>query len=118
MFGELADLELQGVFKVVKVTGTTVTDNDIKTRILDAINEFFDIDNWDFGETFYFTELSAFIHQKMQGVISSVVIVPTQTDSVFGKLFQITPETNQLFIPDVTIRDIQIVDSLNGGALT
>lgn len=118
LFGELADLELQGKFKVVKVAGTTITDNEIKTRILDAINEFFDIDNWDFGETFYFTELSAFIHQKLQGIISSIVITPTQVDSVFGELFQITPETNQLFIPDVTIRDIQLVDSLNGGALT
>jgi hypothetical protein len=118
LFGELADLELQGKFTVVKVAGTTVTDNEIKTRILTAVNEFFDIDNWDFGETFYFTELSAFVHQRMQGVISSIVIVPTQVNSVFGELFQITPETNQLFIPDVTIRDIRIVDSLNGGTLT
>lgn len=118
LFGELADVELQGRFRVVKVTGTTVTDNEIKTRILSAINEFFNIDNWDFGETFYFTELSAHIHQKLQGVIASVVIVPTQTQSVFGDLFQITPESNQLFIPDVTLRDIEIVNSLGGSALS
>lgn len=113
LFGELADIELQGRFKIVKVTGTTLTDNEIKSRVLNAINEFFNIDNWDFGETFYFTELSAFIHQELPGIISSIVITPVQTSSVFGDLFQITPESNELFIPDVTLQDIDIVDSLN-----
>jgi len=113
LFGELADVELQGRFKVVKVSGTTLTDNEIKSRVLDAIKEFFDIENWDFGETFYFTELSAYIHQQLPGVISSVVIVPTQSNSVFGDLFQVIPESNELFLPDVTLVDIDIVDSLN-----
>ena len=113
LFGELADIELQGKFKVVKVSGTTLTDNEIKSRVLTAINEFFDIDNWDFGETFYFTELSAYIHQELPGIISSIVIVPVSTESEFGDLFQITPESNELFIPDVTLRDIDIVDSIN-----
>jgi hypothetical protein len=113
LFGELADVELQGRFQIVKVTGTTLTNNEIKSRALIAINKFFDIDNWDFGEVFYFTELSAYIHQQLPGIISSVVITPVQTTSVFGDLFQITPESNELFIPDVTLTDIDIVDSLN-----
>lgn len=115
IFGELADIELQGKFNVIKVTGTSFTDNEIKSRLLDIVNEFFDIDNWDFGETFYFTELSAFIHQKMPAIISSVVIVPIQSNSAFGRLFQIVPESNELFIPDITLQDIDIVDSLDLG---
>jgi hypothetical protein len=90
-----------------------LTSNEIKSKVLTAINEFFNIDNWDFGETFYFTELSAYIHQQLPGVIASIVITPTQSNSVFGDLFQIIPESNELFIPDVTLRDIDIVDSLN-----
>lgn len=113
LFGELADIELQGKFKIVKVSGTTLTENEIKSRVLDGINEFFALDNWDFGETFYFTELSAYIHQQLPGIISSIVITPTQSNSVFGDLFQITPESNELFIPDVTLQDIDIVVSLN-----
>ena len=113
IFGELADVELQGRFKIVKVVGTTLTDNEIKSRVLTAINEFFDIDNWDFGEVFYFTELSAYIHQKLPGIVSSVVIVPVQSNSVFGDLFQIIPASNELFIPDVTLTDIDLVDTLN-----
>jgi hypothetical protein len=113
LFGELADVELQGKFKVVKVSGTTLTDNEIKSRILTAIQEFFNLDNWDFGETFYFTELSAYIHQKLPGIIGSIVISPVQTGGEFGDLFQITPESNELFIPDVSLQDIEIVNSLS-----
>jgi hypothetical protein len=113
LFGELADIELQGKFKIVKVSGTTLTNNEIKSRALNAINQFFNIDNWDFGEVFYFTELSAYIHQQLPGIISSVVITPVQTTGVFGDLFQITPESNELFIPDIILQDIDIVDSLN-----
>lgn len=113
LFGELAEVELRGRFKVIKISGTTLTDSEIKSRILTAINEFFSIDNWDFGETFYFTELSAYIHQQLPGIVSSVVLTPTQASSNFGDLFQITPESNELFIPDVTLGDIDIVDSIN-----
>ena len=113
LFGELADVELQGRFKIIKVSGTTLTDNEIKSRVLTAINAFFVLDNWDFGETFYFTELSAYIHQQLPGIISTIVIAPIQTSGVFGDLFQITPESNELFIPDVTLQDIDIIDSLN-----
>jgi hypothetical protein len=113
LFGELADVELQGRFKIVKVSGTTLTNNEIKSKVLVAINTFFEIDNWDFGETFYFTELAAFVHQQLPGIISSIIITPIESNSVFGDLFQITPESNELFIPDVTLQDIDIVDSLN-----
>ena len=113
LFGDLAEEELRGRFKVVKVIGTTLTDNEIKTRILSNINEFFNIDNWDFGETFYFTELSAYIHQNLPGIVSSIVIQPLNADSVFGQLFQITPESNQLFIPDITLKNIDIVETLS-----
>ena len=108
----MADVELQGKFKIIKVAGTTLTDNEIKSKVLTAIKDFFDVDNWDFGETFYFTELSAYIHSKLPGVISSIIISPTQTNSVFGDLFQIIPESNELFIPDVTLQDIDLVDTL------
>jgi hypothetical protein len=113
LFGELADVELQGRFNIVKVTGTVLTDNEIKSRVLIAIDEFFNIDNWDFGEIFYFTELSAYVHQQLPGIISSFVVSPTQTNTAFGALFQIIPNSNELFIPDVTLQDIDIVDSLN-----
>lgn len=109
LFGPEAESELQAKFRVVKLPNTSLTDNEIKSKLVDAITEFFHIDNWDFGEEFFFTELAAHVHQSLAGVVSSFVIVPMSSDSVFGDLFQITPQTDEIFIPDVSISDIDII---------
>lgn len=111
LFGDMADPVFQAKFRVVKSTGTMLNDGEIKTRVANAIRDFFDIDNWDFGETFYFTELAAYVHNKLAGIVASIVIVPSQNNSVFGYLFQITPESDELFIPDVSVSSIDIVNS-------
>tara|TARA_R110002074_G_scaffold124442_1_gene260918 strand:+ start:2046 stop:5141 length:3096 start_codon:yes stop_codon:yes gene_type:complete len=112
LFGSAADPELRSRFNVIKVPGINLTDNDIKALVITSINNFFDISLWDFGETFYFTELAAYVHNELIGVISSFVIVPESSTSVFGSLFQITPLTDELFIPDATVKDIDIVTSI------
>ena len=109
LFGPKADSALRAKFNVIKIPGSTVTDNEVKTRVIAAIQEFFSVNNWDFGETFYFTELAAYVHKALAGIISSFVIVPQGADSVFGDLFQITPKTDEMFIPDVGFTDINIV---------
>lgn len=113
LFGEKADVGLQGRFRVVKVPGTNMTDNEIRSRVVDAVDEFFNIDNWDFGETFYFTELAAYVHKQMSGIISSLVVVPEYNDSVFGDLFQITANTDEIFIPDIGVDNVDIIGSIN-----
>jgi hypothetical protein len=112
LFGNKATYDLRAVFKIVKIAGTIYTDNDIKSLTVNAIYEFFDSKYWDFGETFYFTELAAYVHKKLSGIISSFVIVPENEDSVFGTLFQITPMTDEMFIPDVSISDIEIIETI------
>ena len=113
LFGEMADIDMQGVFKVVPVIGTALTDTEIKTRILTAINSFFNIDRWNFGDTFYFTELVSWVHQQLPGIIHSFVVTPKQTSLEFGRLFQITLNSNELPIPDVTLRDIEITTTVD-----
>jgi hypothetical protein len=112
LFGGTAESDLRARFNVIKVPGVNFTDNDIKAKVIIAINNFFDISLWDFGETFYFTELAAYVHNELIGVISSFVIVPESSNSVFGSLFQITPLTDELFVPDATVIDIDIVSSI------
>jgi hypothetical protein len=112
LFGQKAIPELQATFRIVKVPNTRITENEIRNRAVSAISQFFDVNNWDFGETFYFTELAAYVHQQMPGVISSFVIVPRGANSVFGDLFQITPASDELFIPDVSVSDIDIIDNI------
>lgn len=112
LFGSSADGVLQAKFKVVKIAGTAVSDNDIRTKVIQAVDQFFDINNWDFGETFYFTELAAFIHRQLAGIISSVVLVPTQVGSKFGQLFQVPAESDELFISGATVNDVEIINAI------
>lgn len=111
LFGNTADSGLQAKFRIVKSAGSSITDTELKSRIIANIQLFFDINNWDFGETFYFTEMAAFIHNKMAGILGSIVIVPVQESSLFGNLFQVSPNGDELFIPDVTLDNIEIVTS-------
>ena len=111
LFGTTADSSLQGTFKIIKSAGATITDNEIKSRTLSAIQTFFDISNWSYGESFYYTELCAFIHSQLSTQISSVVIVGKDAESVFGDLFEITSDPNELFYSTATVDDIEIINS-------
>lgn len=112
LFGNKADASVRATFRVIKVPTSNVTDSELKSRIVNAIQNFFAIENWEFGETFYFTELAAYVHKELPGIVGSFVIVPASADSVFGDLFQITPASDELFIPDVSISNIDLIDSI------
>jgi hypothetical protein len=109
LFGPQAENELQATFKVVKAPTTNISDNEVKTRVIQAIDTYFDIRNWDFGEKFFYTELAAFIHQQLARIISSVVIVPNSANSQFGNLFEIVATPNELFMSTATVNNVQIV---------
>ena len=112
LFGSIAIPELQATFKVIKNPEQVVSDNDVKSRVITAINQFFAIDNWNFGDTFYFTELSTYVINSLAPDIVSFVIVPTQTGLNFGSLFEITANNNQLFISGATVNDIEIITGI------
>jgi len=112
LFGTQAATELQATFKVVKSSSSSVSDNEVKTMVITAIDQYFDIRNWDFGENFFYTELAAFIHQQLSTIISTVVIVPNNANSLFGDLFEIIANPNELFISTATVNNVQIVANL------
>lgn len=109
LFGTQASPELQATLKVVKAPSTNISDNEVKTMVIQAIDTYFDIRNWDFGEKFFWSELSAFIHQQLVRVISSVVIVPNSANSQFGNLFEIISSPTELFMSTATVNNVQIV---------
>ena len=117
MFGSNSEEQLQATFKVVKNPKTNVTDAVIKTRVIQAINEFFALDNWDFGDAFYFTELAAFIHNQLAPDLMTVVIVPNQSGQSFGSLFQIGSAADEIFISGATVNDVSIITSLGANQL-
>jgi len=118
MFGNYAEQHLQAKFRIIKLYGANITDSDLKSKTVTAINDFFDSSNWDFGETFYFTELAAYVHKQLAGVLSSFVIVPQGTNSVFGDLFEYTPNSDELIIPDVDADDIDIIENITAANIS
>lgn len=114
LFGELAPSELQATFRIVKTSNATMSDTEIKQQIIKLINDYFSIDNWDFGETFYFTEMAAYIHTKLVGQLSQITIYPTNsTTTTSTSLFEIPAASDEMFIPMLTTSNIVIVNSIN-----
>jgi len=117
LFGSAAETNLQASFKVTKAPGQVISDNDVKSKIITAINEFFALENWDFGDTFYFTELSTYVMNKLAPNISNFVIVPRQSGLNFGSLFEIKSASDQLFINGATVDDIEIISGITSTSI-
>ena len=114
LFGSQAPDNLQATFNVVKNPASTASDNDIIARIIAAFNRFFALDNWNFGDTFYFTELSTYVMNQLTPDITNFVIVPKQGNLYFGALFEIKCPSNQILISCATGADINVVAGLTG----
>jgi hypothetical protein len=76
------------------------------------MNEYFSIDKWDFGDTFYFSELASYLHDQMGGVISSVVLVPLDPQKSFGDLYEIRSAPSQIFVNAATVNNIEVIEAL------
>ncbi len=117
LFGQTATPDVQASFKVIKNSNRVISDNDIKTRIILAIEEFFALENWEFGDTFYFTELSAYVMTQLAPDISSFVIVPRQNGLGFGSLFEIKSASDELFVNGATVDDIEIISGITSSSI-
>lgn len=110
LFGKEAKPDLQVDFKIVKNSELTINDNELKASVINAINEFFSIEYWDFGSIFYFQELSAYIMNTLSPRLVSVVIVPKQPTQTFGSLFEIKSESDEIFISAADVSDVVLID--------
>ena len=112
LFGNKASDAYQASFKVVKSPESILSDNDVKSKVLAAINEFFSLENWDFGDSFYFSELTAYVMSRLSPNVVNFVIVPRQDGLRFGNLFEIRAEKDQIFINGATIADIEVIPTI------
>jgi hypothetical protein len=117
LFGSSAAEDVQASFKIVKNPGQVLSDNDIKSRAITAINQFFALENWEFGDTFYFTEMSTYVVTQLAPYISNFVIVPRQSGLNFGSLFEIKSANDQLFINGASVDDIEIITGITSSAI-
>jgi len=117
LFGSKAPTALQAMIKVVPAANNNASNNQIQNMILATMNAYFDISNWDFGNTFYFSELAAYIHAQIGNYVASVVLIPLSTDQTFGNLYEIKCAPNQIFVNGATINNIEIINSLSNTTL-
>ena len=117
LFGTTATQQVQAQFKVVKNPNKTINDNNLKVRIVNAINTFFSINNWDFGDRFYLSELTAFIINSVSPDVTNFVILPRDPAQVFGSLFEIQSKPDEIFVSGATVDDIEIVSSITAAEI-
>lgn len=112
LFGAKADPALQGTIKVVKASNTNASNSEIRSAVLSAMDRYFSINNWDFGDTFFFSELSAYLHEQIGDLISSVVLVSNDPEKLFGDLYEIKCRPYEIFVNAATTSNIVIVSAL------
>ena len=117
LFGSKAKEELRAQIVAVKNTQVVVSDSEIKSQIITAMNEYFDPVNWDFGETFFFSDLATYLHTRLNSILSSVHLVPTSAGQVYGDMQQIRSLPNEILISAATVSDVVVVTNLTAANL-
>jgi hypothetical protein len=117
LFGPKAAPALRATIKVIKNADTSASDSEIRSAVLAAMNSYFNINNWNFGETFYFSELSAFLHTECGDLINSAVLVPNDPEAPFGDLYEIKCAPYEIFVNAATSNDVVVIAALTPAEL-
>ena len=112
LFGAKAAEELRATIKVIRSAGSVASVSEIKNLVIANMDAYFSIDKWDFGATFYFSELAAYIHSQIGDIVSSVVLVPLNPQKSFGDLYEIRSAPNQIFVNGATLADVEVIQAL------
>ena len=117
LFGPKAAAALRGTIKVIKNSTTNASDSEIRSAVLTQMDNYFNINNWNFGDTFYFSELSAYIHNQIGEYVSSCVLVPNDPTMAFGDLYEIKCLPYEIFVNAATANDVLVIAALTPAEL-
>ena len=112
LFGPKAAPALRATIKVIKNPNTNASDSEIRSAVLSNMNSYFNINNWNFGDTFYFSELSAYLHNQIGDLISSAILVPNDPSMKFGDLYEIKCAPYEIFVNAATSSDVLVIAAL------
>ena len=112
LFGAKAADSLRATIKVIRAANSTASDSEIKNLIVTNMNPYFSIDVWNFGDTFYFSELAAYLHDQMGGIVSSIVLVPLNPQKSFGDLYEIRSAPNEIFVNAAGVDSVEVITAL------
>jgi hypothetical protein len=112
LFGAKATEELRATIKVIRAANSTASVSEIKNLVVANMDAYFSIDKWNFGDTFYFSELAAYLHSQIGDIVSSVVVVPLNQQKFFGDLYEIRSAPNQIFVNAATVNNVEVIQAL------
>ena len=113
LFGIKADPSQQATLVAVANNNTPVSSGEIASQIISAINNYFTIGNFSFGQTFYWSQLNNYIMAQLGNLINAINLVPTAGNLNYGALEQITCNPYEIFISCATVQNVSVVTSLN-----
>ena len=112
LFGAKAAEELRATIKVIRAANSTASVSEIKNLVVANMDAYFSLDKWNFGDTFYFSELAAYLHAQIGDIVSSVVVVPLNQQKFFGDLYEIRSAPNQIFVNAATVNNVEVIQAL------
>ena len=113
LFGNKAVPELRAKFRIVRSPEAKLTGDQIRARTLGLINQYFQIESWDFGQSFYATELCAIVHKTLPTEILSIVLVPEFPSNYFGDLFYITAAPDEILVSAAELVNIDLIEGVD-----
>jgi hypothetical protein len=113
LFGEKAVPELRAKLKLIKAAASRATDDQLRTKVLNLVNAYFNIEEWGFGKTFYAAELCAVIQKTLAVDLASVVIVPELPANSFGDLLEIHSSADEIIMSALELKDIMVITQIN-----
>ena len=117
LFGPKAEPTLRATIKVIRAQNSVASTSEIQSSVLAAMNDYFSIDKWNFGDTFYFSELAGYLHKNLGTIISSVVLVPLDPQKYFGDMYEIRAQPNEIFANGATVDNIVVIEALTSSNL-
>lgn len=118
LFGPKAPALLRATIKVIRAQNTNASDSEIKSAILSSMDNYFNINNWNFGDTFFFSELAAYLHNEVGELVSSVILVPNDPTLKFGDLYEIKCAPYEIFVNAATANDVVIISAITPAQLS
>lgn len=112
LFGPRAAPTLRATIQLVLAPGLQASKDAVKQDVVNLVRQYFDIANVEFGDTLYFSNLSAYLQNNSKYTLGSILLVPLYPGYQFGDLYELTAAPDEIFVADISVSDVQIVDQL------
>jgi hypothetical protein len=113
LFGAKSDPDLQATFVVVANTNSPISSGEIASQVITTVNNYFAIGKFNFGQTFYWSQLSNYILSQLGNIINGISLVPTAGNLSYGALEQIVCNPYEIFVSSATVQNVSVVSAVN-----